>query len=95
MNVVEIISKLRVVIKTLWGMAGKLLRNISRHTTLMSITGDNPEKSLYTGPVQFVWGIQVTRNIASMDIQYKVGDAPDLQSGGGTAGAENREGYVE
>jgi len=28
-----------------------------------------------------------SRNIASMDIQYKVGDAPDLQSGGGTAGA--------
>lgn len=28
-----------------------------------------------------------SRNIASMAIQYKVGDAPDLQSGGGTVGA--------
>ena len=76
-------------------MAGKLLRNICQHTTHISIIGDNSEKSLYTDPVQFIWGIQVTRNIASMDIQYKVRDAPDLQSGGGTAGAEKREGYVE
>ena len=29
-------------------MAGKLLRNISQHIIHMSITGDNPEKSLYT-----------------------------------------------
>ena len=31
-------------------MAGKLLRNISQHIIYMSITGDKPEKSLYTDP---------------------------------------------
>ncbi len=30
--------------------AGMGLRNISQHTIHTSIIGDNPEKSLYTGP---------------------------------------------
>ncbi len=34
----------------LWALAGIWLRSISKHITYMSITGDNPEKTLYTGP---------------------------------------------
>ena len=33
----------------LWAMAGMWLRNISQYIIHTSITGDNPEKTLYTG----------------------------------------------
>jgi len=46
----------------------------------MSISLDAPDFAKQSGVVD-------SRNIASMDIQYKVWDAPNLQSGGGTAGA--------
>ena len=59
-------------------MNGVLLKYIFRHITHLSITGDNPEKSVSTGIGHLSGGIPVTRNIANMDIQYKVGDAPDL-----------------
>jgi len=56
----------------------------------MSITGDKYGKSLYTGPVH-LYGVYRSDscNIASMDIQCKVEDALNLQSDGGTAGAED------
>ena len=49
-NGVVTISGLRVVTTGLWAMAGMWLRSISQHTIHTSITGDNPEKTLYTGP---------------------------------------------
>jgi hypothetical protein len=51
-----IVPGLRVVITTLWAMGGKLMKNISRYTTHMNITGDNHIKSLYIGPVH-LYGI--------------------------------------
>jgi len=33
------------------GWAGECLKIISRHTIYMSITGSNPEKPLYIGPI--------------------------------------------
>ena len=44
----------------MWAMNGMLLKYLFQHITYMSITGNNPEKPLYTGPGHFLWGIPVT-----------------------------------
>ena len=43
-------------------MDGMLFRSVFLYITYISIIGDNHEKSLYTGPGQFVRGIPVTED---------------------------------
>ena len=66
-------------------MAGKLLRNISPDKI------ENRDAEYYKQALDLSPGYSDSRNIASMKIQYKVGDAPDLQSDGGVVGAYTKK----
>ncbi len=73
------VSGYQVVIMEVLGKVGKLLK------ILLPDKIENRKAEVHKQALD-LRGI-VTRNIVSMDIQYKVGDAPNLQSGGGLVGA--------
>ena len=71
----------QAAIMKVWGMVGKLLRNISPGKI------ENRDAEYYKQALDLSPGYSDSCNIANMDIQCKVEDASDLQSGGGTAEA--------